>query len=33
MRRHGPTLQIREELRLDSICTVYGEGGTYSVSK
>ena len=33
MRRYGPTLQIREEMRLDSLCTVDGESGTHCVSK
>ena len=33
MRRHGPTLQIREELRLDSLCPVNDDGGAHCVSK
>ena len=33
MRRYGPTVQIREEVRLDSLCTVDGEGGAHCVSK
>ena len=33
MRRHGPTLQISEELRLDSLCPANDEGGAHCVSK
>ena len=33
MRRYGPTVQMREEMRLDSLCTVDGEGGAHCVSK
>ena len=33
MRRHGPILEIREELRLDSLCPVDDEGGAHCVSK
>ena len=33
MRRYGPTVQVREELRLDSLCTVDGEGGVHCTSK
>ena len=33
MRRYGPTLQIREGLRLDSLCPVDDEGGAHCVSK
>ena len=28
-----PSVQVREELRLDSLCTVDGEGGAPCVSK
>ena len=33
MRRYGPTVPVREELRLDTLCTIDGEGGTHCVSK
>ena len=33
MRRYGPTVQVREELRLDILCTVDGEGAAHCVSK
>ena len=33
MRRYGPTGEVREEMRLYSLCTVDGEGGTHWVSK
>ena len=33
MRKYGPTLQIREEMRLDSLCTVDGEGCAHCVCK
>ena len=29
MRRYGPTVQIREEMRLDSLGTVDGEGAAH----
>ena len=33
MRRYRPTVQIREELRLDSLCPVDGLGGAHCVGK
>ena len=33
MRRYGPTVQVREELRLESLCTVDGGGGAHFISK
>ena len=33
MRRCGPTMQIREELRLDSLCPVDDLDGAHCVSK
>ena len=33
MRRYGTTVEVREEMRLYSLCTVDGEGGTQWVSK
>ena len=33
MRSYGPTVQVREELRLDSLCTVDVEDGAHCVSK
>ena len=33
MRRYGSTVQVREEVRLDSLCTVDGEGTAHCVSK
>ena len=31
MRSYGPTVQVREELRLDSLCTVDVEDGVIKV--
>ena len=31
--RYGPTGGVREKMRLDSLCTVGGEGGAHCVSK
>ena len=33
MRRYGRTVQVREELRLDSLCPLDGEGGSCYVNK
>ena len=33
MRRYGPTVQAREEVRLESLYTVDDEGGAHFVSK
>ena len=33
MGRYGPTVQVREEMRLDSVCTADGEGGAHCVRK
>ena len=33
MRRYGPTVLVREELSLDSLCTVALEGGAQCVRK
>ena len=30
---YGPTVQVREEMRLDSLCTADGEGGAHCVRK
>ena len=33
MGRDGPTVQVREEMRLDSVCTADGEGGAHCLRK
>ena len=33
MRRYGPTGEVREEMRQNSLCTADGEGGAHWVSK
>ena len=33
MRMYRPTVQVKGEMRLDSVCTVDGEGGAHCVRK